>query len=121
MLTTLQRPEDSLFSKFVSGEIPIKKVFEDDHCIAFNDIAPQAPVHVLIIPKVPISGIAGMGEEDKNIVGHLYYVASKLARQLNIHDSGYRVVTNNGDHGQQTVYWLHLHLMGGRQLTWPPG
>ena len=94
---------------------------EDDKCLAFNDINPQAPIHILIIPKQPIGGISALKEEESSHVGHLFYVARKVAEDLKIDQSGYRLTINDGSDGQQTVRWLHVHLMGGRQMTWPPG
>ena len=101
--------------------MPVDKVFENESCVAFNDISPQAPVHVLIIPKQPIGGISAVEEQHAQQVGELFIAGRKIAEKLNIHETGYRLVINDGTHGQQTVRWLHVHLLGGRQMSWPPG
>jgi len=113
---------DCIFCKIVAGEIPAKKLYEDEYAIAFADINPQAPVHILIIPKQHIASLAQLGtsEQEINLVGHLHSVAGQLARQQNL-DKGYRIVINTGPDGGQTVDHLHLHLLGGRQMHWPPG
>lgn len=97
-------------------------VYEDEQCLAFRDVNPQAPVHVLIVPKIRgnLSQLCNSQESDKATLGHLLYAASLIAKQEGLSD-GYRVVINDGKHGSQTVYHLHLHLLGGRQMTWPPG
>ena len=110
----------TLFEKIIAREIPADIVYEDDHCLAFRDISPQAPVHVLLIPKKPIPSIDALGDEDAALLGHLWLVVPKLAAQLEI-PNGYRVVVNCGEDGGQTVDHLHFHLLGGRVLTWPPG
>ncbi|XP_041355616.1 histidine triad nucleotide-binding protein 1-like [Gigantopelta aegis] len=111
---------DTIFGKILRKEIPTKFIYEDDLCVAFNDIEPQAPVHVIIIPKKTISRLATAEEADEQIMGRLVIVAKKLAAQLGLGD-GYRLVLNDGPKGGQTVYHLHMHLLGGRQLGWPPG
>ena len=111
---------DCLFCKIINREIPSDIVYEDERALAFNDINPQAPVHVLIIPKKHIAGVAQMGEEDTEIVGYLQLVAAKLAAERGVTD-GYRVVVNSGPGAGQSVMHLHYHLLGGRPLTWPPG
>ena len=111
----------TLFAKIIDREIPADIVYEDDRCLAFRDINPIAPVHVLVIPKKPIVGIGTMDAAEAALVGHLMWVCAEVARQEGIADDGFRVVTNNGNHGGQSVYHLHLHVLGGRQLTWPPG
>lgn len=111
---------DNVFLKIINKEIPAKIVHEDDMCLAFHDIGPKAPVHVLIIPKTVIRTAADITEEHAPLIGHLHVVAAKLARQLGLAD-GYRLVINCGDRGGQTVPHLHLHLMGGRDFGWPPG
>jgi len=116
-----QDPRDTIFAKILEGKIPSSRVYEDERAYAFNDIAPQAPVHVLVIPKKPIGGITDATEEDEGILGHLLFVAAKVAETLGIKDSGYRLVINEGVHGQQSVRWLHVHVIGGKQLKWPPG
>lgn len=111
---------DNVFLKIISKDIPAKIVHEDDKCLAFHDIGPKAPVHVLIIPKQVIRTHDGIIEEHAPLIGHLHVVAAKIARDLGLAD-GYRLVINCGDRGGQTVPHLHLHLMGGRDFTWPPG
>lgn len=110
----------TIFKRIIDKEIPAKILYEDDLCLAFHDVNPQAPTHVLVIPKQEISGVAAISAEDVPIVGHLLHVVRKLAEQLNLTD-GYRVVINNGPDAGQTVDHLHLHLLGGRALGWPPG
>lgn len=111
----------TIFAKILSGEIPADKLHEDEHCIAFRDIAPQAPHHVLVIPRKPIVSVAHAEPEDAALLGHLMLVAAKVARDLGLESGGYRLVTNIGEHGGQSVYHLHIHILGGRQLGWPPG
>lgn len=111
---------DCLFCKIIQGEVPSDKVYEDDFIYAFNDINPAAPVHVLIIPKEHIASMDDVGEEHKDVIGHLFSVLPQIAKELELED-GYRVVNNCGEHGQQSVQHLHFHLLGGRQLQWPPG
>ena len=110
-----------IFCKIVAGEIPSKKVYEDDLVVAFHDIEPQSPVHVLVVPKKPILGVNELTEEDEAIVGHAYSVISKLVKELGVDESGYRVVVNSGRDGQQSVPHLHFHTLRGRLLAWPPG
>lgn len=112
--------EDCLFCRIVSGSIPAKKAYEDDQALAFYDIDPKAPVHVLIIPKKHIDSIAAAGEEDFALVAHLMRVAQKLAKELKL-DNGFRLVINTGKDGGQSVGHLHIHLLGGRAMGWPPG
>jgi histidine triad (HIT) family protein len=111
----------TIFSKIIAGEIPCRKAYEDNQILAFHDIKPQAPVHVLIIPKVPIPTIDDLEPADEALVGRLVLVAQRLARELGIAESGYRLVFNCRDHGGQEVHHIHLHLLGGRQMGWPPG
>lgn len=111
----------TIFSKIIDREIPADIVYEDDRCLAFRDIHPAAPVHVLVIPKKPIVGVGSMEADDAALVGHLLWVCSEVARQEGVADGGYRVVTNNGNHGGQSVDHLHFHVLGGRQMGWPPG
>ncbi len=113
---------DCLFCKIVNGEIPAKKVFEDDCAIAFRDINPQAPIHVLVVPRKHFASLTEVGEtaEDKALLGHLLALASQIARAEDL-TQGYRVVINTGSQGGQTVDHLHLHLLGGRAMHWPPG
>lgn len=110
----------TIFKRIIDKEIPAQLLYEDEHCIAFPDINPQAPTHVLVIPKKEIVNIASALMEDQAVLGHLLLVIQKLAGQLGL-DDGYRVVLNCGKHGGQTVDHLHFHLLGGRPLTWPPG
>lgn len=112
---------DCIFCKIVNGEIPCEKIYEDDKIIAFNDINPEAPVHVLIIPKEHISMINDLNEENAGVVSHIFIKAKEIAEQLKIADTGYRIVTNCGIDGGQTVFHIHYHLLGGRELQWPPG
>jgi histidine triad (HIT) family protein len=111
----------TLFEKIIAREIPADIVFEDDQCLAFRDISPQAPVHILIIPKKPIARIGAAQADDQSLLGHLLLIAAEIARRENIAPTGYRLVINNGPHGGETVPHLHIHLLGGRHLTWPPG
>lgn len=112
---------DCLFCKMVNGQIKPEVVFENDAVLAFRDIAPQAPVHVLVIPKKHIASINDLEPNHDVLVGEMYLTAKKVARQLGVAEGGYRTVMNcNGDAGQ-TVFHLHLHLLGGRRLGWPPG
>ena len=110
----------TLFDKIIAREIPAKIAHEDERCIAIHDIQPQAPVHVLVIPKKPLPRIGEAMREDEALLGHLLLTAASLAKQLNL-TAGYRIVINNGPHGGESVPHLHVHLLGGRQLTWPPG
>lgn len=111
----------TLFEKIIAREIPADIVFEDDFCLCFKDIAPQAPVHLLLIPKKPIVRIAEAGDGDKDILGHLLLRVGEIARQEGYSEDGFRVIINNGKHGGEAVPHLHLHLLAGRQLQWPPG
>jgi histidine triad (HIT) family protein len=111
---------DCVFCKIAAGEIPSTAVYQDELAYAFADINPKAPVHVLIIPREHIRSLAEAGAEKRALLGHLMIVAGKIARQKGL-AKGYRVVVNTGEDGGQTVEHLHLHLMGGRQMTWPPG
>jgi histidine triad (HIT) family protein len=110
----------TIFKRIIDGEIEADIVYEDDLCLAFRDVNPQAPVHILVIPKKEIRSIADLTLEDQSLAGHLLLVVSKIAVELEL-DSGYRVVANTGVDGGQSVDHLHLHLMGGRQHEWPPG
>jgi histidine triad (HIT) family protein len=112
---------DCIFCKIVAGELPSNKVFETEDVLAFHDIRPQAPVHVLLIPKKHIASAHEIQAEDAELIGRLHLAAQKVAEQLGVAKDGYRLVTNVGVHGQQTVFHLHYHLIGGRQLQWPPG
>ena len=110
----------TLFERIIAREIPAQIVYEDEQSLAFRDIHPHAPTHVLIIPKKPISSLATMESSDAPLIGHLFWVAHELANQLGLTD-GFRVVINTGSDGGQTVDHLHLHLLAGRALQWPPG
>lgn len=112
--------EATIFSKIIDREIPADIVYEDEYALAFKDINPQAPVHLLIIPKEPIATVNDVDETNAGLVGHLYVVASKLAEQHGFAKDGYRCVMNCNDHGGQTVYHIHLHLLAGKPLGWPP-
>jgi histidine triad (HIT) family protein len=112
--------KDNLFQKIIDRQIPASIVYEDDRCLAFKDINPQAPTHVLIIPRKVIPTHDELTEADRDLVGHLHLVAVRLARQLGLSD-GYRLVLNCRDPAGQTVPHLHLHLLGGRNFGWPPG
>ncbi len=111
---------DNIFLKIINKEIPARVIYEDEQCLAFHDINPQAPVHVLIIPRKVIATHDAIAEADEQLLGHLHLVASRLARQLGIED-GYRLVLNCRENAGQTVPHLHLHLLGGRRFSWPPG
>lgn len=111
---------DTIFSKIIRKEIPADIVYEDEWAIGFRDISPQAPVHILVIPKKPIPRLADADADDQLLLGHLLMTVKQIAEQEGLQD-GYRVVINTGADGGQTVYHLHLHLLGGRALTWPPG
>ncbi len=112
---------DCLFCKFVSGEIEPDKVYEDDHVLAFRDINPQAPTHILVIPKKHIPTLNDLQAEDEALVGKLYLAAQKIARDEGIAEDGYRTVMNCNEMAGQTVFHIHLHLLGGRGMAWPPG
>lgn len=112
---------DSIFSKIIRREIPATIVYEDDRVLAFRDIAPQAPVHILIVPKQPIPTLNDATDEDRELLGHILLTAQRLARQENIADRGYRLVINTNSEAGQTVFHLHCHLLGGRPMSWPPG
>lgn len=111
---------DCLFCKIINGDIPSFKVYEDDKVFAFRDIEPQAPTHILIIPKEHIKSVAEIKESNSSVVAHIFEVAAKIAESEGL-DDGYRIVTNCGDNAGQTVKHLHFHLMGGREFTWPAG
>lgn len=113
--------EDCLFCKIAAGEIPSNKLYEDDTLLAFYDIDPQAPVHFLVIPKQHISSAAALTEENAQLLGHIYAVIAEQCRKLGVDEKGYRVVTNVGEDGGQSVKHLHFHVLAGRSLAWPPG
>ena len=112
--------DDCIFCKIAKGEIPSNKAYEDDQILVFHDITPAAPVHLLAIPKVHIQSAGEVDERNAEVVGHLFAVIAKLSKELKL-DDGFRVVTNAGKNGGQTVNHLHFHLLAGRQLAWPPG
>ena len=113
---------DCIFCKIAAGEIPSQLVYEDNSVVAFKDLSPKAPVHVLIVPKKHIKSVAQFQAEDKELAAHIFVdVVPQLAAKLGIADNGFRVVINTGDDGGQTVHHLHVHLLGGRKMTWPPG
>lgn len=109
----------TIFGKIAEGEMKADIVYEDEQCVAFRDINPQAPTHIIIIPRKEIPMLADMTEDDETLVGHLCTVANKVAKQEGLEH--YRIVVNNGSGAGQSVYHLHFHLLGGRPLTWPPG
>jgi histidine triad (HIT) family protein len=111
----------TLFERIASREIPADFVYEDKQCFAIRDLHPQAPVHVLVIPKHPLPRLAAANPPDAAILGHLLVTASQVASQLGLSETGYRIVINSGPHGGETVPHLHVHLLGGRPLGWPPG
>lgn len=110
----------TLFQRIADGEIPAKLIHSDDHCVAFHDIAPQAPTHVLVVPRKPIPRVGQATELDQALLGHLLLTAGKVARDLGL-ANGYRLVINHGRDGGESVPHLHVHLLGGRALAWPPG
>ncbi len=112
--------EDTIFGKIIRREIPADIIYEDDIALAFRDVNPQAPVHILVIPKQPLPKLADAESQDHAMLGHLLLTVKRVAQQVGL-SNGYRVVINNGDDGGQTVNHLHLHILGGRQLKWPPG
>ena len=112
---------DCIFCRIIRKEIPGDVVYEDDKVLAFNDIDPKAPVHILIIPKDHIPGVLDLDEHHKELTGHILAVASKLATEKGIDESGFRIVLNSGEDAGQAVFHIHFHLLGGRALTWPPG
>jgi histidine triad (HIT) family protein len=111
---------NTIFGKIIAREIPATIVYEDDQCLAFRDINPQAPTHVLLIPKKEIPRLIDATDEDRALLGHLMLVAGKVARQLGAGEA-FRLVVNNGAEAGQSVFHLHLHILGGRAMTWPPG
>ena len=112
--------KETVFSKIIRREIPVDIVYEDDLALAFKDIQPQAPVHILVIPKKPIPKLADVESKDNTLIGHLLLIVKHVAKQARL-ASGYRVVINNGSDAGQTVDHLHIHLLGGRKMKWPPG
>lgn len=113
--------EDTIFGKIARGEIAVEKVYEDEYVLAFPDLNPQAPVHILVIPKKPVKNILDLGPEDRELAGSVLLACAAVARALGIEQSGVRVVLNAGTDAGQTVWHLHAHVLGGRPLGWPPG
>ncbi len=111
----------TIFARIIAGEIPADKVYEDEHVVAFRDIHPQAPVHVLVVPRKPLVSVAEAGADDALLLGRVMLAAAEVARRLGLEEGGYRLVTNIGEDGGQSVPHLHVHVLGGRALGWPPG
>jgi histidine triad (HIT) family protein len=111
----------TLFEKIMSGELPGQFLYEDEHCVVLRDINPQAPVHFLVVPRKVIARVGEAGAEDAGLLGHLLLVAAEVARQEGVAESGFRVIINHGRDGGETVPHLHVHVLGGRPLHWPPG
>ncbi|HUX13100.1 MAG TPA: histidine triad nucleotide-binding protein [Spirochaetia bacterium] len=114
-------PEKTIFEKILDGEIPSESVFEDENVYAFRDVNPQAPVHVLVIPKSKLTGFADLATADLVTVGRFMQEVARVAGKLGLEEEGYRIVFNQGKNGQQTVAYLHAHILGGRRMSWPPG
>ena len=112
--------QETLFTKIINREIPAEIIYEDDLCLAFNDINPQAPLHALLIPKKPITKLSQGTPDDQSLLGHLMVTAPEIAKQQGYED-GFRIVVNNGEAAGQTVFHLHIHILAGRDLNWPPG
>lgn len=121
LLKEVKDVDDCIFCKIVKGDIPSTKVYEDDKVYCFKDISPEAPVHVLIIPKEHISNLNEINEENSKVISHIFIVTKKIVKELGISESGYRVISNCGEDGGQTVKHIHFHILGGRNLQWPPG
>jgi histidine triad (HIT) family protein len=119
MAPTDDTTHDTIFGRILRGEIPCDQVYADDRCLAFRDVAPQAPVHLLVIPREPIARLDQAGEEHAALLGHLLLVAARVAHQEGLQD--FRTVINSGAEAGQTVFHLHVHVLGGRPLAWPPG
>jgi len=117
----LRKNMSTIFTKIINKEIPADILFEDDDILAFRDINPQAPIHFLVIPKKEIRTLNDIEEDDKDLIGKLFIIAKELAKSEGISEEGYRTIFNCNEHGAQTVYHIHLHVLGGRQMTWPPG
>lgn len=112
---------DTIFGKIIRGEMPADIVYEDDDCIAIRDVNPQAPVHVLVIPRKPLENVASAASEDAPLLGRLMNICTQIAESEGIKETGFRIVANNGPAAGQSVDHLHLHVLGGRDLGWPPG
>mgnify|MGYP001156850660 CR=1 FL=1 len=114
-----QMANETIFSRIIKGDLPCDEVFRDDKCLAFRDIQPQAPTHILVIPIKEIKSLEEVSIEDSNLLGHLLFVSSKIAQKEGLTD--WRTVINTGEKAGQTVFHLHIHIIGGRELNWPPG
>ncbi|MDH5728714.1 MAG: histidine triad nucleotide-binding protein [Gammaproteobacteria bacterium] len=112
---------DCIFCKIVAGDLPCDRVYEDEHVIAFNDMHPQAPHHILVIPKTHVAGVNDFSDEQQLLLGAIVLAAKKIAAQLGVAEDGYRLVMNCNGHGGQTVFHTHMHFLAGRQMLWPPG
>jgi len=112
---------ECLFCAIVEGSVKAQIVYQDDQVLAFKDIAPKAPVHILIIPRKHLAGVSNVTDQDRAVIGRIFEIAAQLARQQGIADSGYRIVVNSGADAGQSVLHLHYHLLGGRRMSWPPG
>jgi histidine triad (HIT) family protein len=113
--------DNCIFCKIVAGEIPAAQIYEDERAVAFRDINPQAPTHALVIPRAHVASLNEASEDDEALLGHLLLVAARIARDEGHSDGGYRTVVNTGPDAGQSVFHIHVHLLGGRTLTWPPG
>ena len=116
----MSESEKTVFGLILEGQIPADIVYEDEHCMAFRDVAPQAPVHVLVIPRKPVRNLEDLQDEDAALAGHLMLAIRNVARKLGV-EKGYRVISNSGESAGQTVHHLHFHLLAGRDMNWPPG
>jgi histidine triad (HIT) family protein len=112
---------DNIFQKIIDKQIPAKIAYEDELCLAFHDVQPQSPVHILVVPKKPIRSLAQLTAEDSALMGHMVLKCSQIAAEQGLASDGYRVVINTNKNGGQSVYHLHMHILGGRALSWPPG
>jgi len=117
----MSEENNTIFGKILRGEIPSSRVWEDEHCIAFHDINKAAPTHILVIPRKYIPTLNDIQSEDKELIGHMVYVATQVAKEQGLAEDGYRLVVNCNQRGGQTVYHIHMHILGGRDLSWPPG
>lgn len=113
--------DKNVFARILRREVPAQVLHEDERCLAFHDVAPQAPTHFLVIPRQPIARLADATAGDRELLGHLLWVAAEVARKLGVDQDGFRVVINNGARASQTVFHLHVHVLAGRDLRWPPG
>lgn len=113
--------EECIFCKIAAGQIPAKKVYEDGEVLAFEDVAPQAPVHILVIPKKHIPSLMEIQPEDGKLAANLLFRIQEIAKKLGLDEKGFRVINNMGEEGGQTVFHIHFHILGGRNLVWPPG